>query len=298
MTGGLLCSYVILNPSHGQFKEEFDKGHWTITKGVHRYSSLPIDQAHEQANKWVKGAEGMIGLTEHPKMLERWAIYVPELSRILEDFESDNDDNDTNSDYLAHHEEEQSSQSRYHQHVSKLLDVILKAGNPFEETSNKLVSLDNKECEAEVAGESIGLVESKGQKQYNCYKRDVLQLQSVTLQMSIKKNNHKIFNQTKVPRKSNVMLRYRFQATRRFIREGICCSSEQRSELGRFFSLWVIPISTGTCNPWNNSFLHKIWLNGVPIRNITSCRLSCTHWLERNVFHRVMPGCWVAADIE
>ena len=45
---------------------------------------MPIDQAHEQANKMVKGAGGMIGLTEHQKMLERWAIYVPELNRILE----------------------------------------------------------------------------------------------------------------------------------------------------------------------------------------------------------------------
>ena len=25
-------------------QEEFDKGHWTITKGVHRFSSMPIDQ--------------------------------------------------------------------------------------------------------------------------------------------------------------------------------------------------------------------------------------------------------------
>ena len=165
---------------------------------------MPIDQAHEQANKRVKGAGGMIGVTEYPKMLKRWAIYVPELSCIVEDFESDNDDNDTDSDYLPHHEEGQSSQSRYHQHISNLIDVILKTGNPFEETSNKLVSLHNKECEAEVAGESIRLLESKGQDQYNCYKRDVLQLQPVTVQMPIKKNNLKIFNQTKVPTKSNV----------------------------------------------------------------------------------------------
>ena len=86
---------------------------------------MPIDQAHEQANKRVKGAGGMIGLTKHPKMLERWAIYVSELSRILEDFESDNDDNDTDPDYLPHHEEGQSSQSRYYQHVSNLLYFIL-----------------------------------------------------------------------------------------------------------------------------------------------------------------------------
>ena len=88
----------------------------------------------------------------------------------MEDFECVNDDNDTDSDYLPHHEEGQSSQSGYHQHVSNVIDVILKDGNPFEETSNKSMSLDNKESEAVVAGESIRLLEIKGQDQYNCYK--------------------------------------------------------------------------------------------------------------------------------
>ena len=60
-------------------------------------------------------------------MLERKAIYLSDLSRILEDFESDNDDNNTDSGYVTVHEEGQSSQGRYHQHVSNLLDVILKA---------------------------------------------------------------------------------------------------------------------------------------------------------------------------
>ena len=84
-------------------QEEFKKGHWTITRNNCRFSSLPIDQAHEQANKRVKGVGGIIGLTENLDMLERWIMTGPEISRVVEDFTGTNDNND--DDELPHHEE-------------------------------------------------------------------------------------------------------------------------------------------------------------------------------------------------
>ena len=47
-------------------QEEFDQGYWTITRRNRRFSSIPIDHAHEEANKRVKGVGGMIGLIENP----------------------------------------------------------------------------------------------------------------------------------------------------------------------------------------------------------------------------------------
>lgn len=48
-------------------KEEFhDGGHWVISKASRKYSSIPIDQAHEQENKNVKSVGGAVGLTENP----------------------------------------------------------------------------------------------------------------------------------------------------------------------------------------------------------------------------------------
>ena len=38
-------------------QEEFEKGYWVITRINRRFSSLPIDDAHEQANKRVQGKE-------------------------------------------------------------------------------------------------------------------------------------------------------------------------------------------------------------------------------------------------
>ena len=38
-------------------KNEFKtEGHWVITKTRHAFSAIPIDQAHEQENKCVKGS--------------------------------------------------------------------------------------------------------------------------------------------------------------------------------------------------------------------------------------------------
>jgi len=66
--------------------EEFEKGHWTINRSNRRFSALPIDHAHEQANKRVKGVGGIIGLTENPAMMERWIVTGPEISRVVEEF--------------------------------------------------------------------------------------------------------------------------------------------------------------------------------------------------------------------
>ena len=48
-------------------KEEFEKDkHWVINKSKHKFSSIPIDQAHEQENRTVKGVGGAVGLMENP----------------------------------------------------------------------------------------------------------------------------------------------------------------------------------------------------------------------------------------
>ncbi len=44
-------------------KEEFQR-FWVVQKTSNVFSSIPIDQAHEQNNRLVKGAGGAVGLTE------------------------------------------------------------------------------------------------------------------------------------------------------------------------------------------------------------------------------------------
>ncbi len=40
--------------------------HWVLSKTGNKFSAMPLDQAHEQENKMVKGAGGAVGLTENP----------------------------------------------------------------------------------------------------------------------------------------------------------------------------------------------------------------------------------------
>ena len=40
--------------------------HWVLSKTENKFSSIPLDQVHEQENKMVKGSGGAVGLTENP----------------------------------------------------------------------------------------------------------------------------------------------------------------------------------------------------------------------------------------
>ena len=51
---------------------EFEKGNFTVHKSPRLFSSIAIDQAHEQNNALVKSDGGAIGLTEDA--MRRWTI--------------------------------------------------------------------------------------------------------------------------------------------------------------------------------------------------------------------------------
>ena len=76
---------------------------------------------------------------------------------------------------------------RFQRHVLVLdqLDVMLKTGDQFVEKSKHLISSNNKECTTEAA-DSVKLLDSIGQEQYNLYRRDVLNIGSITLNKTIK----------------------------------------------------------------------------------------------------------------
>ena len=99
---------VICNCMPQTIREEFENGNWTISKSSRRFSSISIDQAHEQANKQVKGVGGILGLTENPAMLERWILTSPVISRVLDAF-TETIDVEVEDTVLPHHEEGQAS---------------------------------------------------------------------------------------------------------------------------------------------------------------------------------------------
>jgi hypothetical protein len=54
--------------------KEFEDGNFVVRKTKKVFSALPIDQAHEQNNKCVKGDGGAVGLTENSSELLRWMV--------------------------------------------------------------------------------------------------------------------------------------------------------------------------------------------------------------------------------
>ena len=188
---------------------EFEAGHWVITRSNRCFSSIPIDQAHEQANKRVKGVGGVIGITENPTMLERWILTGPDISCVVQQFtkSSDGDDED-----LPHHEEGSVPQ-RFQRHVADLLDVILSRGNPFEENSEELVTLDNKVCDDVSAAVSVQILESRGQEQYSNFQKCVLNTNDVSFRAPIKKNTLLLFKQKKVQKREHYTTKYSITST-------------------------------------------------------------------------------------
>ena len=82
-----LRDMVLLQECHQDVYEEFMKGKFTVKKTKHAFSTIAIDQAHEQNNASVKGDGGAVGLTENPAALRRWMVSGPEMARVIGEFE-------------------------------------------------------------------------------------------------------------------------------------------------------------------------------------------------------------------
>ena len=65
---------VELPNKHPHVYKEFSTsgGKFTVQKTTNTFSSIPLDQAHEQNNELIKGDGGGIGITETPGALLRW----------------------------------------------------------------------------------------------------------------------------------------------------------------------------------------------------------------------------------
>ena len=68
--------------------EEFVKDNLVVQKSPHMFSTMAIDQAHEQMNDIIKGDGGIIGITVNTSALIQWITAGIEIARTIEDFEN------------------------------------------------------------------------------------------------------------------------------------------------------------------------------------------------------------------
>ncbi len=79
---------VRLSEALPEIAAEFTKGNFTVQKTKRLFSSMAIDQAHEQNNAAVKGDGGAVGLLQSPEALRRWMVAGPEIARLIAEFEA------------------------------------------------------------------------------------------------------------------------------------------------------------------------------------------------------------------
>ena len=81
-----LRDMLALEQMHPEVYTEFSRGHFAVRKTEKTFSTMAIDQAHEQNNAVSKGDGGAIGLTEDQTALRRWTVAGPEISRHVDEF--------------------------------------------------------------------------------------------------------------------------------------------------------------------------------------------------------------------
>ena len=82
-----LRDMVALPMKHPGVAREFRAGNFTVRKTKNVFSSIPIDQAHEQNNALLKGDGGAVGVTDNRSALLHWMVAGPEVARAIESYE-------------------------------------------------------------------------------------------------------------------------------------------------------------------------------------------------------------------
>lgn len=176
-------------------KEEFIRnGKWVVSKTKNVFSSIPIDQAHEQENKVVKSSGGVLGITNNPSTLRRWMLSGPEIGRCVNEFQNEymyfNEDEEHQN---THHEQAHSTQTTFQKQVINLTDTINRMGNPFLDDFQDLVNLENRNCLDESAVMDLNVLETTGKEQYNHFVKTVFEDRSHSIHEPIKKNSLAVF---------------------------------------------------------------------------------------------------------
>ena len=165
----------------------------TITNNL--FSSIPLDQAHEQENAYVKSSSGCIGLTENPIAFRRWMPSGPELVRLQQQFEREyflNDDPE-NPKYFQNHEQGFATQKTFQQQVRSLFQAVQKMGNPFQDDFLELIKLDSRNCVDESVVTALHSLEDKGIRQYQDFVKNILEDCTRPIHDPIKKNKLALF---------------------------------------------------------------------------------------------------------
>ena len=186
-----LRDMLTLERQHPEVAREFHAGNFVIHKSSRCFSSMAIDQAHEQNNAVIKGDGGTIGLTEDPSALRRWMVAGPEVSQLVSNYETASESKDVKKS-SRHHDQSPSTQKSFLAKVHQLTKVIEEMGNPFAEETGELLKLDVNDIAHHSAAQLVSTHHERGEEQFKIF-MEKLQSDRDLFYKPIKKNNTGFF---------------------------------------------------------------------------------------------------------
>ena len=184
---------------HPDVFTEFSNGHFTVQKTNRMFSAIPLDQAHEQNDAYVKGDGGAIGLTDNATALRRWMVARPQIARVIVEFEDFNM-HPRNQEETRHHEETPSVQNTFARDVRSLVAVIEELGNPFEEDSQDLLVLDTKEIADPTVIETVRNAKQIVQYQFEAFSKECIVDRTKSIEEAIHRNKLPLFATKRGPK--------------------------------------------------------------------------------------------------
>ena len=184
---------------HPYVFQQFSNGHFTVQKTKRMFSAIPLDEAHEQNNAYVKGDGGAIGLTDNATELRRWIVAGPEVARVIVEFEDFNM-HPRNQEDTRHHEETPNGQNTCARDVRSLVAIIEELGNPFEEDSHDLLVLDTKEIAVPAVIEAVRNAKQIGLDHFEAFTKECIVDRTKSIEETIHRNKLPLFATKRGPK--------------------------------------------------------------------------------------------------
>lgn len=223
-----------LEQRHPAVYAEFMMGQFVVQRSTHKFSLIALDHCHEQLNKDMKGDGGTIGIMDNPSALRRWMLAGPELARVVGEFEEFMGES---SESDEHHEQSPQRQKDFAQDVRSLVAAFEEMGNPFQETSEDLLTLDTKDIMNIEVVNTIKIARDIGNDQFKRFIADRIQSNTKSIMDKITRNNLPLFKnqQPKKASKSQEQISSLKKDCQLFSRLYIGCQSRE-GDLKEFFA--------------------------------------------------------------
>ena len=191
-----ISDMTMLETTNSGVYEAFNEfGCFVVSRSKRSFSSMGLDQRHEQHNKDIKGDVGVLGLTEDQDKLQRWMVCGPEVARAVAEFESSSVLQKEETTTFRHHEQTLAFQKRFSKHVNSMTEEFQKLGNPFMDFyGEELVQISTRDIIDGAVVKTVRTIEDLGKQAYNEFIEERIKSSRKEIEDPVKKNKIPLFS--------------------------------------------------------------------------------------------------------